>query len=486
MVHYPIRLKLKQQQQNELISLSDALLEQKISRAIEGLPFECYNCLAKRVTNKKNIVSICDYIASMKAEVNPAISYRKSVIVLLTRILEFFNNSIKFKDLTRENVLSFLDSFRKSEESDPLHKWIGTYNIFRMHLMRFFRWLHYPDVENRKRPKPPVVENIPKLKRKEKSIYKPTDLWTQEEEALFLKYCPSARDRFAKSISRDTAARPCEWLGLRIKDVVIKITPDKKQYAEVTLPSAKTGPRTLPLINSLPYYKEWLSHHHPTPGNPNSILICGFGKSPGRKITERSYNRVFQNYEAKYFPKLLEDTKVPPEDKQKIRELLKKPWNLYIQRHTGLTEKSRMLKTQPYKQFAGWTPNSLQHMRYEHYFGNESSESLLQEYGILPKDNQSINILKAKTCSNCDEPNRSDAKFCAKCRMVLTYDAYNETLESEKQKGDRLTAIETDFNSMKAQMQLLITTLNGMNQPEKNVLAKRLVNAGIFKSAKNS
>jgi hypothetical protein len=49
------------------------------------------------------------------------------------------------------------------------------------------------DIEPDERPKPPVVENIQQLKRKEKSIYKPTDMWTSEDDLLFLKYCPSKR-----------------------------------------------------------------------------------------------------------------------------------------------------------------------------------------------------------------------------------------------------------------------------------------------------
>ena len=32
------------------------------------------------------------------------------------------------------------------------------------------------------------------------------------------------------------------------------------------------------------------------------------------------------------------------------------------------------------------------------------------------------------------EPNKPDSKFCAKCRMVLTYDAYSETIEEKQQK----------------------------------------------------
>ncbi len=40
---------------------------------------------------------------------------------------------------------------------------------------------------------PEVVENIPTLKRREQSIYRPTDLWTVEDDILFLKYCQHIR-----------------------------------------------------------------------------------------------------------------------------------------------------------------------------------------------------------------------------------------------------------------------------------------------------
>lgn len=66
-----------------------------------------------------------------------------------------------------------------------------TYNLRRAIFVKFFKWLYYPDTEPNKRIKPKVVENIAHLKRKEQSIYKPTDLWTQ---VLFLKYCPNKRE----------------------------------------------------------------------------------------------------------------------------------------------------------------------------------------------------------------------------------------------------------------------------------------------------
>jgi integrase len=118
-----------------------------------------------------------------------------------------------------------------------MHKWIGTYNTYRIHLLRFFKWLYNPDIEPGKRTKPEIIQNIPKLKRKEKSIYKPTDLWTPEHDLLFLKYCPSKRNKCYHAMAYDTGCRPHELLKLRIID--------------------------------------YLDHEHLHPGNPNAILSCG-------------------------------------------------------------------------------------------------------------------------------------------------------------------------------------------------------------------
>jgi len=186
------------------------------------------------------------------------------------------------------------------------------------------------------------------------------------------------------------------------------------------------------------------------------------------------------------FPKLLKDPNVPAEDKQKIKELLKKPWHPYMRRHSALTEKSTILKEHVLRQHAGWSPRSQMHLRYIHYFGNESSDSILEAYGIIPKDKPLSNVLQSKQCPNCNEPNKPDSKFCGKCRMVLTYDAYNETIESQKEKEDKLNVMEERFNTMQSQMQSLITILGNMDQSTKNTFAKQLFNSRIFERDTNS
>jgi integrase/recombinase XerD len=440
---------------------------QKMEDATEGLATRHFKLLHSDMLphNKENAMIICDYVQSMRQELNLSDSYRKDIIVLLGNFSMFFNFKKPFREVTRENVLSFLDSFRKPEASDPLHKWIGTYNTYRIHLMRFFRWLYYPNIyPSKNRPKPPAIENIPQLKRKEKSIYKPTDLWTDEDDSLFLRYCPSPRDKCYHAMSDDSACRPHELLRLRIKDVVFKIIPDRtRQYAEI-LVNGKTGSRSIPLINSIPYIKDWIDQH-PQNGNPNSMLLCGFGKSVGKKLNERSLGDIYRRYKTEYFPKLIEDPNVPLEDKQKITELLKKPWNPYIRRHSALTEKSAILKEHHLRQYAGWSTRSHMPEKYLHYFGNESSEGILTAYGIITKDNQLSSVLRPKQCPNCNEPNKPDSKFCAKCRMVLKYDAYNETLEKQQQKESEVQRLQEKYDT---DIALLKEAMRDMQQLLKN------------------
>jgi hypothetical protein len=260
-------------------------------------------------------------------------------------------------------------------------------------------------------------------------------------------------------ISRDTGCRPHEILSLRIKDVVFK-TSGNIQYAEV-LVNGKTGSRHIPLINSIPYIKDWLDQH-PQQGNPNAPLICGYSKSLGTRLEPVTITKLYYYYKVDFFPKLFLDdnSNVSREDNQRIRDLLKKPWNPYIRRHSALTEKSGILKEHHLRQYAGWSGRSQMHLKYLHYLGNESNNSILQAYGIIPKDKQSPaaeDVLRPKSCPNCNEPNKPDSKFCAECRMVLTYDAYSETLEKQQEKESEVQNLqqkyEQDMKAMREEME---------------------------------
>jgi integrase/recombinase XerD len=442
----------------------ESFLERKITLATEGFTTKfCELILRDRNRlSKENALVVAQYAVAMKREVNPRPSYLKYTIQYLcylkytiqylSEISRCVGLEKRFKDdMTREDILYYLDSNRKTENEDPLHKWIGSYNLKCLTIIRFFKWLYYPDIANPKRRnelfksqrKPECIIDIPRLKRKEISCYKPSDLWSQEDDLFFLKWVTNKRDRCYHTMSRDLSARPHEILNIKIKDIRFK-TVDKYQYAEV-LVNGKTGSRSIPLIQSIPYIKDWLSNH-PSRNNPNSPLFIGLGRrSIGKQLTISGVYQVYKYYKEEFFPKLLADPTVTNEDKEKLKNLLIKPFNPYIRRHSALTEKSIKLKTNTLNQHAGWSTNSNMGQKYIHYFGNESSESLLEAYGIVTKDNIPINTLNPKICPNCNEDNTQDAKFCAKCRMVLTYDVYSETLGKQQEKESEVQVLKDRY-----------------------------------------
>jgi integrase/recombinase XerD len=418
------------------------VLERKICVATEGFTARklCELILRDRSRlSKENALTIYDYIIVMKREINPRLSYKKYTIQFLSELSRTVGIEKKFIDMTRNDVLCYLDKCRKTEDEDPLHKWIGSYNTKLVTLSRFFKWQYYHNVENPKRrnelsaleKKPDCIMGIAKLKRKEVSCYKPSDLWSQEDDLVFLKWVTNKRDRSYHTMARDLSARPHEILNLKIKDISFKTTGNK-QYAEV-LVNGKTGSRPIPLIQSIPYIKEWLSNH-PSRNNPNSPLFVGLGtNSMGKQLTVDGLYVIYKYYKEKFFPRILKDPAVPNEDKENIKLLLAKPFNPYIRRHSALTEKSTKLKSSTLNQYAGWSSDSHMAQKYIHYFGNESSESLLEAYGIVTKNNVTIDTLNPKICPNCNESNTQDAKFCSKCKMIMSFDGYQEVLQEQQE-----------------------------------------------------
>ena len=80
--------------------------------------------------NQDNALTIARYILATKNEINLSDGYRMSLIIILSNLSRLLCNTKKrFSEITREDFQAFLNSFRKPEPIDPLHKWIGTYNI---------------------------------------------------------------------------------------------------------------------------------------------------------------------------------------------------------------------------------------------------------------------------------------------------------------------------------------------------------------------
>jgi integrase len=191
-------------------------------------------------------------------------------------------------------------------------------------------------------------------------------------------------------------------LRLKIKDVVVQQLENGYQIARITV-NGKTGTRHVRLNNSYPRLKDWLRQGHPYPGNPNAPLFCGLGKkNTGKKLARNTMFTVYDNYK-----KVLKDPTMPEEDKRKIIELLKKPWNPYIRRHTAATEISKALKDSVLiDQYMGWSHAGNTRQKYQHYYNDDSFDAMLTVMdGLKPTTliGSSKTLLKPRLCPNCSE-----------------------------------------------------------------------------------
>jgi len=345
------------------------------------------------------------------------------------KVLLLFSDDIGYEknltDVTKKDVLAFLDKRKKSLEIDPEKKWIVTWNHYLNRLIGFYRWLHNCnrtiDREDWITPEP--VCSIKRKKNKRISSYSPNDVWSVDELLTVVKYCSNNRDKTLLTLSWDMAARNHEITKLKLKDIKFK-----EKYAEATTSwDTKTGMRTTPLIVSFPYIRE-LINHHPFSSSPTAFVLLSL--TTNKPLQPDSVWGITDSIKQRII-KMLHDEEIKGKDKETLSELIKKPWNPYlIGRHSSLTEKTSMLTDHQLTKYAGWTPNTKRRATYIHMSGKEVSNPLLEHHGIhTPKRIKSVR----QECVKCGFVNTVEASICSKCSFVLNTSAWETAKLEEKQ-----------------------------------------------------
>ncbi len=106
-----------------------------------------------------NAENICDFIIAEENEINIKASTVEWHIKVLGQLLKYhkFKN---FKDITKEDILNYLNSLRKSSIDDPSNKSIGNRNNKQRVLLKFFKWLYNPEVDFKSRQTPVCMHGI--------------------------------------------------------------------------------------------------------------------------------------------------------------------------------------------------------------------------------------------------------------------------------------------------------------------------------------
>jgi hypothetical protein len=104
-------------------------------------------------------------------------STKEGKMKVLIWLTNYFQNKKSFREMTKQDILDYLNELRKPVSEDPSHKWIGSYNGRQMIFNKFFRWQYNSDEPDPvKRITPPCMTGIRKLPRQEKTPYKPSSL----------------------------------------------------------------------------------------------------------------------------------------------------------------------------------------------------------------------------------------------------------------------------------------------------------------------
>lgn len=88
--------------------------------------------------NPQNAIVLYNYIDAQKNEQNVKESTVEGIIKKLVWLWSYLDHK-SFSEMTKEDIMGYLNSKKKPPELDPTHKSIGTYNGRQMVFSTFFQ-----------------------------------------------------------------------------------------------------------------------------------------------------------------------------------------------------------------------------------------------------------------------------------------------------------------------------------------------------------
>jgi integrase/recombinase XerD len=203
----------------------------------------------------------------------------------------------------------------------------------------------------------------------------------------------------------ESGCRLGELLSSRIKHIEFT-----SFGCNMTFPEGKTGSRTVPLVYSRSFIKQWLDCH-PQKQDNNAYLLVS----------------VYQNGDS--FRKMTEHGLYVEIKKIARRAGIKKNVFPHLMRHSRASILAENLTDKQMKAYLGWSKNSQMCSVYIH--DPQVENSVLKMYGISPVEEKQDN-LKVIKCQQCKEYNPAINMHCYKCGSPLSEKAKRAEEEREK------------------------------------------------------
>jgi site-specific recombinase XerD len=231
----------------------------------------------------------------------------------------------------------------------------------------------------------------------------PKDLLSKEDIQLQVEAAKNPRDKALISLLYETGARIGEIIDLIVGDI------EDRQHGKKVVIDGKTGPRRLPLVESVPHINNWLAKH-PNPEKDNP-LWCKIQQ--GNPDDQLGYRYIRE--------KILK--------KNMERAGLEKPSNPHHYRHSRASYLANELKEAQLCEWFGWVQGSDVPARYVHLSGRDIDNAYDEMHGLYEPENEE-DTPDVVECPRCQELNEPTAAFCMRCGFAIDQETAGE-LEAE-------------------------------------------------------
>jgi integrase len=241
-------------------------------------------------------------------------------------------------------------------------------------------------------------------------------LWWDDHIKPMLDECRHHRDKALIAVAWDSGARSGEIRSLTVGDVA-----DHKYGLQISV-DGKKGERSVTLIPSVPYLRQWLNTH-PAPNDPQAPLWCQLDEP-----TEISY--------------------------QMKLKILKKHARKAGVTHTEVTF-TRMRKSSAsylasdgipqahLEDRHGWDRGSDVAARYVTVFSDANDREIARAHGVDVEEDESDPI-SPKTCPRCQRKTPRDESLCVWCGQAMEHGTVEEIEEQQKETRAELLKIARD------------------------------------------
>lgn len=211
------------------------------------------------------------------------------------------------------------------------------------------------------------------------------------------------RDAAAIALQFDAGLRGFEFSDLTVGDVT-----DHEHGLQVTV-DGKQGRRTVLLIPSVPYVREWLDEH-PSPSDRDAPLWSKLAEPEG--VSYRMLTKMFKK----------------PADRADVD----KPVTLTNFRKSSASyHASKGLSQAHLEQRYGWVRGSTTASRYVTIFGEDADNELAKLHGLEVDEGETEHIGPV-ACPRCGYQEKREAHFCSRCGQAMRVEAATQVQDMQE------------------------------------------------------